>query len=72
MQSAQTSDPAYASSSASAGLTTTKLQSFFANLGAQGVGARYEVTVGSLPAGLTLDTTSGVVSVPRFRARRKG
>jgi alpha-tubulin suppressor-like RCC1 family protein len=34
----------------------------FANLGAQGVGVTYQITLGSLPPGLTLDTNTGVLS----------
>ncbi|WP_341886561.1 putative Ig domain-containing protein, partial [Synechococcus sp. UW140] len=62
VQSALVSDPAFAAFPANSSLSTKTGQAFFANLGAQGVGARYEITVGALPAGLTLDATTGVLS----------
>ncbi len=62
VQSALVSDPAFATFPASSAFSGKTNQAFFANLGAQGVGARYEITVGSLPAGLTLDASTGVVS----------
>ena len=62
MQSALVSDPAFAAFPASSALSAKSNQAFFANLGAQGVGARYEITVGALPAGITLNATTGVLS----------
>ncbi len=62
VQSALVSDPAFATFPASSAFSGKTNQAFFANLGAQGVGASYEITVGSLPAGLTLDASTGVVS----------
>ena len=61
VQSSQVSDPAFAAFPASSALSAKSNQAFFANLGAQGVGARYEITVGALPAGLTLNATTGVL-----------
>ena len=43
-------------------LTVPPAQPFIAQLGAQAVGARYEIAVGALPPGLTLDATTGAVS----------
>ena len=62
VQSVLVSDPVFAAYSASSALSAKSNQAFFANLGAQGVGARYEITVGALPAGLTLNATTGVLS----------
>ncbi|MBU6315942.1 MAG: putative Ig domain-containing protein, partial [Acidobacteria bacterium] len=62
VQSAIVSQPAFAAFPANSSLSTKTNQAYFVNLGAQGIGARYEITVGSLPAGLTLDATTGVVS----------
>ncbi|NBU76967.1 MAG: hypothetical protein EBS30_17420, partial [Planctomycetes bacterium] len=58
-QSSQVSKPVFTPNT---GLNSITNQPFFANLGAQGVGARYEITVGALPAGITLDGTTGVLS----------
>jgi hypothetical protein len=62
VQSPLVSDPAFAAFPVNSALTVPPSQPFFAHLGAQGVGARYEITVGSLPPGLTLDATTGAVS----------
>jgi hypothetical protein len=63
IQSSQTSDPVFTGVPAS-GVLQGGLsgKAYFANLGAQGVGARYELTTGSLPSGLTLDPVTGVLS----------
>jgi hypothetical protein len=62
VQSALVSDPVFAAFPASSALSAKTNQAYFADLGAQGVGARYEITVGALPAGITLDATTGVIS----------
>lgn len=62
VQSSQVSDPVFRDYPASSALSAKPNLPFFANLGAQGVGARYEITAGALPAGLSLDASTGVVS----------
>jgi alpha-tubulin suppressor-like RCC1 family protein len=62
VQSALVSDPEFAAFPANSALSTKANLPFFANLGAQGVGSRYEIAVGNLPTGLTLDPTTGVLS----------
>jgi hypothetical protein len=62
VQSPLVSDPAFAAFPVNSALTVPPSEPFFAHLGAQGVGARYEITVGSLPTGLTLDANTGAVS----------
>ena len=62
VQSALVSDPEFAAFPANSALSTKANLPFFAHLGAQGVGSRYEIAVGNLPTGLTLDPTTGVLS----------
>jgi alpha-tubulin suppressor-like RCC1 family protein len=62
VQTGLVSKPAFAAFPTNSTLAATAKQAFFAGLGAQGVGCRYEITVGSLPTGMTLDANTGVLS----------
>ena len=62
VQSSQAINPVFASFPANPSLSASIGQSLVLNLGAQAVGARYAVIAGALPAGLTLDAATGVLS----------
>jgi alpha-tubulin suppressor-like RCC1 family protein len=62
VQSSTVSAPAFSGFSLNGQLAANRGSPFFANLGAQGVGVTYGITLGALPVGLTLDTATGVLS----------
>jgi alpha-tubulin suppressor-like RCC1 family protein len=62
VQSSKVSAPAFSAFLVNAEIVVSRGSPLFAILGAQGVGVTYELTFGSLPPGLTLNSATGVLS----------
>jgi Tfp pilus assembly protein FimT len=62
VQSSKMSAPVFSAFPVNAEIVVSRGSPLFAILGAHGAGVTYELTYGSLPPGLTLDTATGVLS----------